>query len=327
MKNTSFSIYIALFVLLLSSNRASAQQENHYTMFMYNKIMYNPAFAGARGVGSVHGLYRGQWYGFEGAPSSQQLGLDLPIGKTKMSIAANASRHKIGIEQDLIGNIAYSYALVQTATTRIALGIDGGYRQYNYDFTNPMLYIRDGTGTDASILTNDTKKFGKGNIGAGLQISYKGFYMGFSAPNLYENRLGTLKNAAGQKRHLYGMIGGILPLSSTLDLRPSASVRYVDNAPLSIDANLSVMFRKRVTLGASYRMDSNIKRESVDAVMYLQMTDLLGFGVSYDYTLSMLNKYNKGSIEAILRYDFGQSNENGGAAGNTGNMDNPRFFF
>ena len=52
-----------LFILsvLFAFQGLNAQQEAHFTQFMYNKLLINPAYAGARGVPSVTAIYRSQW--------------------------------------------------------------------------------------------------------------------------------------------------------------------------------------------------------------------------------------------------------------------------
>jgi type IX secretion system PorP/SprF family membrane protein len=310
------AIYLAFGVSL------KAQQENHYTMFMYNKMMYNPAFAGARDVGSIWGLYRTQWIGFKGAPSSQLLGFDAPLGKTRVSMGGSFSHHRIGVQRDLMANLAYSYGLINTPTTSLKFGINGTYRNFNYDFTNPDLYIRDGITTDDVIVNaGNQNTYSKGNVGAGLFFAHKEFYLGASIPNIYQNKLVT-NNASLQQRHFYAFAGGLFPLNEKFALKPAVSARFVKNAAVSFDANLSVMYQRKFTIGASYRTDSEVMPESVSALMYYQANNRLGCGISYDYTLSKLMNFNSGSIEAIVRYDFGISKENV-----LQNFDNPRYFF
>ena len=57
-----------LLCILAASMQVQAQQDHQYTQFMYNKLLINPGYAGARGVPSVTGIYRNQWLGFDGAP-------------------------------------------------------------------------------------------------------------------------------------------------------------------------------------------------------------------------------------------------------------------
>lgn len=321
-KKVTMKKILFLSINLFFASVLFAQQENHYTMFMYNKMMYNPAFAGARDVASVWGLYRGQWYGFKGAPTSQLLGFDAPMGKSRVSMGGLFSYHRIGVQRDLIGNLSYSYGIINSEKTSLKLGISGTFRNYAFDFSNPDLYIPDGVAGDESIIAaGANSSFNKGNVGAGLFFAHKEFYLGASVPNIYQNSL-IGNNRSVHKRHFYFFGGGLFPLNNKLDLKPALSVRFVENASVSFDANVGLMFNKKFTIGASYRSDSQIKAEALSGVAHYQMTKKLSLGVSYDYSLNRLMNFNNGSLEAIIRYDFGIPKENVNQ-----NFDNPRYFF
>jgi type IX secretion system PorP/SprF family membrane protein len=313
---------IVFSISILASIFVKAQQENHYTMFTYNKMMYNPAFAGARDVGSVWGLYRNQWMGFKGAPQSQLIGFDSPLGKTRTSIGAAFSHHRIGIQRDLIANLAYSYGIINTPKMSLKLGIGGSYRNFSYDINNPNLYIRDGiSGDDVLATVEGIRSNHRGNVGAGLFFAYKDFYVGASVPNIYQSKLVNVSDAK-QLRHYYAFAGGMFPMGDKMHLKPALSARYVKGAALSFDSHVGLMFNRKFTVGANYRLDSQVQSEAVSGVMYFQMSNRVGFGASYDYTLSKLSNFNNGSIEAILRYDFGIAKENVSQ-----NFDNPRYFY
>src|SRR5690242_20552077 len=64
-----FAGYHFIAVLLLLSASAFAQSDQHYTMFMYNKMLYNPAYAGSRDVVSANALYRRQWMQINRSPA------------------------------------------------------------------------------------------------------------------------------------------------------------------------------------------------------------------------------------------------------------------
>ena len=310
---------IFILALLFTSFSIFAQQENHYTMFMYNKIMYNPAFAGSREVPSVMALYRNQWITYKGAPQSQLVNFDTPMGGTRASLGVQLSRHTIGIQRDLIGNLAYSYALVHTKKTSLRLGISGSYRNYSYNFNDPTLYIRDGVTNDPSLTDASLASISKANVGAGAYFDYKNFYIGVSVPNIYQNSLGV--GAALQSRHYYAMMGALLPLTSKVQMKPAVSFRYVKNIPMSFDANLMFIFMKKFHVGGSFRLDSQAKSEGLDVITYIQVLDQLGVGLSYDLSVNKLSSANKGSIEALIRYDLRDPNTV------KGKFDNPRFFF
>lgn len=313
---------ILILINIVFAIAINAQQENHYTMFMYNKMMYNPAFAGARDVASIWGLYRGQWYGFKGAPTSQLLGFDTPMGKSRVSMGGMFSYHKIGVQRDLIGNISYSYGIINTPKTSLKFGISGSFQNYAYNFEDPSLYIPDGISGDESIIAAGANtSFNKGNVGAGIFFAHKDFYLGASLPNIYQNSL-IGNNQSIHKRHYYFYAGGLFALNSNLDLKPALSARYVDNSSVSFDAHVGLLFNKKFTIGASYRSDSQINAESISGIAHYQMSKRVSLGVSYDYSLNKLMNFNNGSLETILRYDFGIAKENVNQ-----NFDNPRYFF
>ncbi|MBB3123460.1 type IX secretion system PorP/SprF family membrane protein, partial [Mesoflavibacter sabulilitoris] len=64
-------IYI-LFALLFAL-QAQAQQDPQYTQYMYNMNVVNPAYAGSYEGVAIGALYRSQWVGLEGAPSTGTL--------------------------------------------------------------------------------------------------------------------------------------------------------------------------------------------------------------------------------------------------------------
>ena len=57
------ALFLAIMVLFLSA--ANAQSEGQYTHFMFNRLSYNPAYAGSSGDISLTALYRNQWLGLQ----------------------------------------------------------------------------------------------------------------------------------------------------------------------------------------------------------------------------------------------------------------------
>src|ERR1700744_1567171 len=66
--------------LLCAANVSQAQNYPHYTMFMFNKLLYNPAYAGNKDLTTVNAYYRDQWTGIDGAPKTFTVSVDGPVG-------------------------------------------------------------------------------------------------------------------------------------------------------------------------------------------------------------------------------------------------------
>jgi type IX secretion system PorP/SprF family membrane protein len=312
------SLYIFLLVFL-GAFQINAQQEQHYTQFMHNKLMVNPAYAGARGVPFITGIYRNQWLGFEGAPKSALVSFNTPFLSKRVGAGITLSHRSLGIERNTSLALSYSYNLIQKDDISVRGGLMGSARYLGIDFNEARATIPN----DISLLSNATTNDFYANVGAGLYASVEDkFYLGFSAPSIITNSI-SLENPsaalnAKEYRHFYGMAGASLPLSDDVFLLPAILVKYVKNAPVDVDINLNLDVKKKVTAGLSYRMGGDGKGDSVDLLFFMQASPKFGLGIAYDFTLSQLKDHSSGSFELLTQIDLKQKKNN---------MSNPRFFF
>jgi type IX secretion system PorP/SprF family membrane protein len=300
-----------------------AQQDHHYTQFMYNKLPINPAYAGARGVPSVTAIYRNQWMGFEGAPQSMLVSFNSPFLSPRVGVGLNLSHNKIGLQRDFFASAAYSYDLIAKDDVSLRIGVMGSLRSFGVDYSKAQPYQN--INTDPSLTDKRTNDF-YGNVGAGVYGTFmQRFYVGFSVPRIYSNVLGLNPGAnqptAKEYQHMYGMAGAILPISDDINLMPALLVKYVKNAPIDVDINVNLDIRQKVTAGISYRLGGDGAGESVDLLVLWQATEQFGVGAAYDFTLSNIKDYSAGSIEILAQYDIRNKN-----SGKKKKMTNPRFF-
>jgi type IX secretion system PorP/SprF family membrane protein len=321
MKKLIFSIT----VLVATCVSLNAQQEAHFTQFMYNKLYVNPAYAGARGVPSIQAMYRSQWVGFDGAPQSMQASFNGPFLSKRVGVGATINHLKIGLQRDFRATLAYSYDMVAQDEVSLRIGLSGSLRSLGIAFNeaNPAQ-----TG-DPSIEDQRTNDF-YGNVGAGVYGTImERYYFGVSVPHLYSNTIGygdamTMAGdpltLAKESQHFYGMAGAVLPLSEDINLMPAILLKYVKNAPFNADLNVNLELRRKFTAGISYRLGGDGSGDSVDLLAFWQAAPQFGIGAAYDFTLSNLKDYNAGSFEVLLQYDLKQL-KNGKRK-----LSNPRFF-
>ncbi|MEM1124303.1 MAG: type IX secretion system membrane protein PorP/SprF, partial [Bacteroidota bacterium] len=301
----------------------NAQQEAHYTHFMYTKQLLNPGYVGSKGTGDFLGLYRRQWIGFDGAPESQLLTFNTPFFDPRVGFGVAVSRQVTGDFQEYFGNISYSYDMINQEDLNLRFGIMGTLKHLGLDVNGPGSVVRNTNDPVFTQLVNDNQDFSKvsGNVGAGIYLNVKGAYLGLSVPNIIAQQIGqeVSERPAEQLPHFYGMAGAIIPLSgSQFSLYPNLLFKYVDNAPYSLDINMSAIYNNVFTFGASYR-HGQVNGDSVDFLARYQISPQFGLGVAYDLPLSDIRDYNSGSVEFMLSYNLG-GNKNP-------NMTDPRFFF
>ena len=303
-----------LLILILSSGFLFAQQENQFTMFMYNKLMLNPAVAGSRGVTSVTAIYRRQWIGYDGAPISKLVSINTPVLGRGIGFGLTVANHSHGIFDNWSGTMAYSYKLQMSEDVYASFGIQGSIRYFGIDFSDPNFYTVDGQ--DPSVVENmDTNQY-KANFGAGLYLTLKKAYLGISLPNMLANEItfNTQNDIqiAKERPHAYFMGGAVLPVNQSIQLRPAVITKYVKNAPFDYELNLSMIYANQIITGLSYRSN-----ESIDIMAIYQMNKI-ALGLAYDFTMGELGDQTVGSIEALVRFDF---------TGAQSDIANPRFFF
>lgn len=297
---------------------AYGQQENQYTQFMYNQLVLNPAYAGARGITTFQALYRGQWLGFEKPPSTKLLSFNTPLFGDKVGLGLSVANYTHGIHDIWTGSMAYAYNVKITKETSFRFGIQGNIRNYTIDFSDPS--VRTNQNFDPSVTANGALNTTTGNFGVGIYLSHKQMYFGVSVPSIYPNDIGinpTSRETAEEEPHLYAMAGTLIPINSKVDFKPAVLFKRVNNAPIDLDFNVSFVFDKKITGGISYRIGGDSGGDSIDALFMFQYGSI-AFGVSYDYGLSQLNDFHDGSIEALVRYDFLKERND---------IANPRFFF
>ena len=303
--------YLIIAVGMLLSLGAYAQQDPHFTMYMFNKQVLNPAYVGSKEVTTINALYRNQWVGWgEGKPQTINAGIHSPIdGKTdfkKVALGLFAYNDNIGVSNTLGIYGQYAYRMPLSENVILSLGIQAGVANYRNNLTelNPI------DGGD-NVLATDIQSSWLPNVGLGAYLYSDKFYVGLSVPRLVQNQLDkddvptTGDMVARQYRHYFGMAGYVFPVSDNVKLKPNIMVKHVGSdelgTPFDADFNMTAYFYDRVAIGASYRL-----ADAVSGILELQITKSLRAGYAYDYTLSEIGNFNSGSHEIMIGYDFGE---------------------
>lgn len=309
-----------LSIFVLASLQSEAQQENQYTQFMFNKLSYNPAFAGESNKPILTLLYRNQWLGFDGNPESKLISFDASIIKDRVGFGLVVANNSHGIFDNWHGTMAYSYKVKFSESVGLRFGIQGTIKYYGVDFNSSDSNIANPNDPSVPLVSGDPGRLWRGNFGMGAYLTYEKMYVGLSVPNFLPNFLGyngDIIQTAKESPHFYGMIGGLWPIAPKWQLKPGVLLKYVENAPFDADLNLSVVYDYKFHVGASYRLGGDGSGESIDILAFFQTNNLLGIGLAYDFPLSQISNHTAGSLEALLRLDLVKEKAD---------LANPRFF-
>lgn len=292
-------LVLQLLLVIALLNKSFAQQDPQYSMYMFNPLSSNPAYAGSRDALSVTLLARKQWVGFDGAPETGSLTLHSPLKNESIAVGLSVTYDKIGPTKNnmIFADVAYRFQV--SPTSKLSFGLKAGVDMYSANFNG--LIVNDNSDI---LYTTPISNQIMPNAGFGAYWYSPESYVGLTAPRLIQNELRNASlvatgEPAKQNRHYFLMAGHTFRLSSTIDLVPSFVVKAVQDAPLSLDLNVNFMFYETLWIGGGYRVGDAV----VANIMY-HFSPKFRAGYAYDYTLSALGNYTSGSHEIMLNYDL-----------------------
>jgi len=294
-------------VLILISVAAYSQQDPQFNQYIFNELIINPAYAGSKELHNINATYSNQWTGFTGAPSTQTISYDGPIGKN-MGIGAHFINDRIGAQshQGLFGSYAYRFRLSET--WRMAFGLAAGISYFTIDGTQLISDNENDPAipkTKQSSLRFDSK--------AGMFVHNERFYTGFSVSNLLGDVIKSKDlMVAKSSRHYYLTAGYVFDLGKKLKFKPSFLIKEDFKSPTNIDVTAFFLYKEKLWLGASVRMNTSLWKQSLDntlkhrnalAIMAeWNIIDRLRIGYAYTLTLTSLKNYSGHEIQ--LGYYF-----------------------
>ena len=298
MKKIYFTIAFAFLVM----TDMTAQQDPHYTQYMYNMSVMNPAYAGSKEAISAGLLYRAQWVDIDGAPETGTLFIHSPIGKN-VGLGLSAISDKIGPVEENNIYADFSYTLNLGGEHKLALGLKAGATFHKVglfsDIGNGHVI---NPGDDAfKEDTNNTYL----NFGAGLFYYTNKFYAALSVPNMMEStHLNVTKNGqeyefGSETQHYFFTGGYVFDLSENTKFKPSFMLKSAFKAPTSLDVSANVLLFDKLEIGATYRLD-----DAVGGMINFAVTPSLRIGYAYDHVTSDLNYTAPASHEFMLLFDL-----------------------
>lgn len=291
---------ITIILIVIVGYSANAQQDAMFTHYMYNTLAVNPAYAGSRDALTITGLHRSQWVGFDGAPITQTLTAHTPIINESIGLGLSVINDKIGPVNTTSLYADFSYRIKINKKSHLAFGLKGGMNMVNNNLTSLNLDDKN----DLAFIQNVQSKL-LPNFGFGMYYYSDKFYAGVSIPKLLENNFATnttssSTNLASEKRHYFLIAGTVFNINEGIKLKPTTFIKVTNGAPIEADVTASFIFNDKFWLGGMFRTG-----DALGILAGLNITNQLALGYSFDWSYTNTTiKYNGGSHELMLRYDF-----------------------
>jgi type IX secretion system PorP/SprF family membrane protein len=311
-----------------------AQQKPHYTQYVLNQYILNPALTGIENYVDVKVSHRHQWVGLDGAPVTTYVTVHSPIGKKDFRTTATSYRvpgenprgksyweeytaaephHGIGLQviNDRTGPLnhfsayaTYAYHIGISARTSLAAGFGAGFM--NLSLNGSKLDFGPASPVDPAVYTSgDINKF-KPDFIAGIYLYSADYFVGLSAQQIIPQRVVFSDNAVKRTEdgrivpHVFATAGYRFLINEDFNLVPSVMVKYIKPLPVQADVNVKLQYLDLAWIGASLRT-----QDGFAAMVGMNISNIMNVGYSYDYTTSNLNTVSRGTHEIIVGFLIG----------------------
>lgn len=295
---------LVLSILALSLT-GKAQQDYQFTHYMFDKLSFNPGYAGLNKsiCGTV--MFREQWQGFVsesggyGNPTTALINIHAPVKMLRGGLGFTYANDRLGFENTNLAKLAYSYHM-GLGVGDLGIGISAGilHKSLSAVWVTP-----DGTPalSDNAIATESGKALIP-DFNLGVFYSTNQLYMGISATHLVPTDIKSSTTDLNIKsvQHFW-ITAGYKHKMGDFELRPSVLAKS-DGAITQLDLNVNVLYKDMVWGGVTYRVTDAIapmlgyQRKMGDGTLRI--------GYAYDVTTSKIGDYSSGSHDIMLNYCF-----------------------
>jgi type IX secretion system PorP/SprF family membrane protein len=308
----SISIYIKMkyilsaFACLVFLGLAQAQDEGIYTHYHINPTLINPAAAGFNDYQEVFLHSRLQFAGVDGAPKSYALSYNGRVAPT-FGIGAMLFREDIASLTRTRLQLNYAFQFNRFENLKLGLGFSTEFESNRVPASymeNPLV------DTDDILLIETTDGKSYFDAAFGVWGEYKeNTWFGLSIPNLISQRIGGTNivdpDDSGFARFYMLAVGHEFAVEGyNFILEPSILIRKALDSPFGVDFNLKAKYlEERIIAGLSYRTGTG---GNVALLLGTRVQDSFRIFYSYDFTFQRFQRYNGGSHELTLSFEFGK---------------------
>lgn len=306
-------LYILLFFIAFcwQTLPSHAQQTAQFSQYQLNYYALNPAASGSYGCPDFRLGYRTQWVGFEGAPRTTILSMNLLL-KHKKKIWRK-TRHGIGflLENDLTGvagpirqtglYISYAYHVPIHGNTYLSAGLFGGLVQYSMQ-TDKFNAIKNGI--NDPILGSSGQTLIYPDLNPGILLYSPEHFIGLSLKKVWGNSLSAATKSPDARygRHILLTAGKTFSKESlVVTFTPSIHLMWAAYGMPSVTGTFAATYDKQFELGIFYRSITDCVGS-----YFRWLNDSFSIGYSFDYTLSKVRMVSANTHEIIFSYKLCQ---------------------
>jgi type IX secretion system PorP/SprF family membrane protein len=325
---------LTAFTAVFVAKCAFAQQLPHYTQYILNNFIINPAVAGIENYTDIKISHRQQWVGLDGAPKTTYITIHAPLKKsdedrpTATTVGPSNENprgrqywtdyikadphHGVGLTvindrtgplNRFAGYATYAYHLGLTPQTSISVGASLGLQNLSLDASK--LQWGGGAGsTDPAVAGSGYLNKIRPDMNIGVWLYSANYFVGLAAQQIVSQKLqyggGQVTEVGKTVPHIFLQAGYRILLNDDINFLPSVNLKYVSPLDPSFDLNGKFQYRDLVWVGGSYRHNDGIA-----GMLGININSTINLGYSYDATTSRLNSVSNGTHEFVIGFLLG----------------------
>lgn len=285
---------LTLLICVLSASISFGQNTPRYSQFNFAQGVNNPAALAIDSKIMVDMIFRNQWFGLEGAPSTGAINAQFELYHD-MAAGLNVSYDLIGVNHATQISGQYAYRAYLENDNAFIFGVSLGMDQRVNDL--PSAQLND-LNDPAFSMRYSKVRF---NAGFGMYYHSPKFYMGFSIPQLFQNidnfdEFGARKTGFQPPSwHYYFTTGFFIDGGDNYRLNPNIQVKAALNTPIQADIILRNTFMNAWSINVGYRSENSL---------IVGGDFLIGgryrFGYAMNYDVGKLSKFRGMSHEVYM---------------------------
>lgn len=282
-----------LFIIILFSlfgMRSWCQMDPNITYWQNMRGIFNPASIGANKGIDIQILQREQWFKVENRPGTSFLTAGAYIPKANSVVSISGFYDRFGLQRNANLRVNYAYHIQLNEKTFLSAGVGLGFintttRAASLQFANP----------NEPLVNSTFHNRWQPDVSIGLEAVHPNYKVGVAVPHI----IGGQGTKHPYWARMYVAYGSYNFQIKSVKLVPAVLIRTT-LFKTQVEGNLTAHFMKdRLWAGLGYRL-----QDAASLLLGVTVGKGVRIGYAFDYTLSRMIKYNIGTHELMLSFQW-----------------------
>jgi type IX secretion system PorP/SprF family membrane protein len=243
---------LTLLICVLSASISFGQNTPRFSQFNFAQGVNNPAALALDSKIMVDMIFRHQWFGLEGAPTTGAINAQFELYHD-MAAGLTVSYDLIGVNHATQVSGQYAYRAYLDNNNAFIFGLSLGMDQRVNDLPSAQL-------TDANDVAFATR-YSKTHFNAGFGVYYYSpkFYFGASIPQLLQSiEKSNASSFSPPLWHYYVTTGFYIDGGENYRLNPNIQIKAAINTPIQADLILRNTIMNAFSINVGYRTENSL---------------------------------------------------------------------